>query len=184
MSQDASLPGSGPGSGNVTPSQPARRSGTPDAYRPVDSQPAPGQAAPGQAAPAASTAPNKVQPAAGQPSDQAAAPSGQPAPATKGKAEHRTSPRRRVLKEGKVIFGKAQSVVDVTIDNMSEGGAHIRMLSSHGLPGEFYLAEASRGIIHRVEVAWRTATGMGLRLVGPLEDVAAREAFLRKFRRG
>jgi hypothetical protein len=83
-----------------------------------------------------------------------------------------------------VIFGKSQSVVDVTIDNMSEGGAHIRMLSSHGLPGEFYLAEASRGIIHRAEVAWRTATGMGLRLLGPLEDVAAREAFLRKFRRG
>jgi hypothetical protein len=104
-------------------------------------------------------------------------------PAAQGKAEHRKSPRRRVLKEGKVIFGKAQSIVDVTIDNMSEGGAHIRMLSSHGLPGEFYLAEASRGIIHRAEVAWRTATGMGLRLMGPLEDVAAREAFLRKFRR-
>ena len=83
-----------------------------------------------------------------------------------------------------MIFGKAQSIVDVTIDNMSDGGAHIRMLSSHGLPGEFYLAEASRGIIHRAEVAWRTATGMGLRLLGPLEDAAAREAFLRKFRRG
>jgi hypothetical protein len=109
------------------------------------------------------------------------APSGQPA---QGKPEHRKSPRRRVLKEGKVIFGKAQLVMDVTIDNMSEGGAHVRMLSSHGLPQDFYLCEASRGIIHRAEVAWRTATGMGLRLLGPLEDAEAREAFLRKFRRG
>ena len=67
---------------------------------------------------------------------------------------------------------------------MSEGGAHIRMLSSHGRPGEFYLAEASRGIIHRAEVAWRTANSTGLRLLGPLEDAAAREAFLRQFRRG
>jgi hypothetical protein len=115
-----------------------------------------------------------------QPSTTGTAPPADPA---KSKAEGRKSPRRRVLKEGKVIFGKAQSVVDVTIDNMSEGGAHIRMLSSHGLPGEFYLAEASRGVIHRAEVAWRTATGMGLRLLGPLEDAAAREAFLRKFRR-
>jgi len=120
--------------------------------------------------------------AASQPSQVAPAPSAQPAPA-QGAREHRRSPRRRVLKEGKVIFGKAQSVMDVTIDNMSEGGAHIRMLSSHGLPQDFYLCEAARGVIHRAEVAWRTATGMGLRLLGPLEDVAAREAFLRKFRR-
>jgi len=121
--------------------------------------------------------------AANKPAQGTVTPSAQPTPATQGSRDHRKSPRRRVLKEGKVIFGKAQSVVDVTIDNMSEGGAHIRMLSSHGLPGEFYLAEASRGIIHRAEVAWRTATGMGLRLLGPLEDVSAREAFLRKFRR-
>ena len=96
----------------------------------------------------------------------------------------RKSPRRRVLKEGKVVFGLAQSVVDCTIDNMSDGGAHIRMTSSHGLPHDFYLVEANRGIIHKAEVAWRTTTGMGLRLLGPLEDAAARAALMRKFRRG
>jgi hypothetical protein len=147
-------------------------------------RPAAPQSTGASATPSASpTPPGPGQAAASQPSQGTGTPAGQPAPAAQGKAEHRKSPRRRVLKEGKVIFGKAQSIVDVTIDNMSEGGAHIRMLSSHGLPGEFYLAEASRGIIHRAEVAWRTATGMGLRLMGPLEDVAAREAFLRKFRR-
>jgi hypothetical protein len=135
---------------------------------------APSQPAEGQNTPPASS---------DQPAAAPGAPSAQPAPATQGKREGRTSPRRRALKDGKVIFGKGHSVVDVTIDNISEGGAHIRMLSSHGLPGEFYLAEASRGIIHRAEVAWRTANGMGLRLLGPLEDAAARKAFLRKFRR-
>src|SRR5882757_5007486 len=93
------------------------------------------------------------------------------------------SPRRRVLKEGKLIFGKAHSVVDCVIDNMSEGGAHVRITSSHGVPQDFYLVEANRGIIHKAEVAWRTTTGMGLKILGPLEDVAAREALLRKFRR-
>ncbi len=110
------------------------------------------------------------------------------APATPpGQADaknQRKTPRRRVLKEGKVIFGLSQSVVDCTIDNVSEGGAHIRLTSSHGLPEEFYLAEACRGVIHRAEVAWRTTTGMGLRILGPLEDAAARAAFLRKFKRG
>ena len=155
MSRDAS----DPNDVLVAPSHPSEGSSTPsvDASFPSNGQVAPSQPSQGSATPSAQTA--------------------------EGKPEHRKSPRRRALKEGKVIFGKSQSVVDVTIDNMSEGGAHIRMLSSHGLPGEFYLAEASRGLIHRAEVAWRTATGIGLRLLGPLEDVATREAFLRKFRR-
>ena len=95
----------------------------------------------------------------------------------------RRSQRRRVLKEGKLIFGKAQSVVDCIIDNVSDGGAHVRITSSHGVPQDFYLVEANRGIIHKAEVAWRTTTGIGLKLLGPLEDAAAREALLRKFRR-
>lgn len=108
------------------------------------------------------------------------APGGQAAQDPKNQ---RKSPRRRVLKEGKLIFGQGHSVVDCTIDNQSEGGAHIRITSSHGVPEDFYLVEANRGIIHKAEVAWRTTTGMGLRILGPLEDVAARQAFLRKFRR-
>ena len=95
-----------------------------------------------------------------------------------------TSPRRRVLKEGKLLFGHGHSVVDCIIDNVSDGGAHIRITSSHGVPQDFYLVEASRGIIHKAEVAWRTTTGIGLRILGPLEDAAARQALLRKFRRG
>ena len=71
------------------------------------------------------------------------------------------SPRRRVLKEGKLIFGQAHSVVDCTIDNMSDGGAHVRMTSSHGVPEDFYLVEANSGIIHKAEVAWRTTDGHG-----------------------
>lgn len=96
----------------------------------------------------------------------------------------RKSPRRRVLKDGKLVFGQAQSVIDCTIDNVSEGGAHVRLSSSHGLPEEFYLVETTKAIIHRAVVAWRTTTGLGLRIVGPLEDAAAREALMRKFRRG
>jgi hypothetical protein len=113
------------------------------------------------------------------PAAQAAA--GEP---TQDPKNQRKSPRRRVLKEGKLIFGKAHLVVDCVIDNMSEGGAHVRITSSHGGPQDFYLVEANRGIIHKAEVAWRTTTGLGLRLVGPLDDAEARAALMRKFRRG
>lgn len=103
-------------------------------------------------------------------------------PQPQSRPNYRKSPRRRVLKDGKLIFGSGQSILDCTIDNMSEGGAHVRV-NTHGVPEEFYLVETTRAVIYRAVVAWRTTTGMGLRLLGQLEDVAAREAFLRKFRR-
>jgi hypothetical protein len=115
--------------------------------------------------------------------DNPAVPPGQQKPLPPGRKEERKGARRRVLKEGKLVFG-LQAVIDCTIDNQSDGGAHIRLQSSHGLPDDFYLVEANRGIIHKAEVAWRTTTGMGLRILGPLEDAAARAALLRKFKRG
>jgi hypothetical protein len=99
------------------------------------------------------------------------------------RADRRKSARRRVLKDGKLIFGPGKSVVDCTIDNMSDGGAHVRLVGSHGLPPEFYLAEASKGIVHKAEVAWRTTAGIGLKLLATLDDAAAQEALPRKFRR-
>jgi PilZ domain len=95
----------------------------------------------------------------------------------------RKSPRRRVLKDGKIIFGQAQSVVDCTIDNVSEGGAHVRLGSSCALPQEFFLVETTRGFIYRAEAAWRTVDGIGIRLLGPVDDAKQRESFLRKFKR-
>lgn len=112
-----------------------------------------------------------------------APPTPSPEQPARKKSDQRKSPRRRVLKDGKLIFGAGHSIIDCTIDNMSEGGAHVRMTTTHGVPEEFYLVEASRGIIHRAVVAWRTTNGIGLKLIGPLQDVAAREALLRKFRR-
>jgi hypothetical protein len=118
--------------------------------------------------------------------DTPGAPTAKPTPggqAAQDAKDRRRTQRRRVLKEGKLVFGKAHSVADCVIDNVSEGGAHIRITSSHGVPQDFYLVEANRGIIHKAEVAWRTTSGIGLKIMGPLEDAAAREALLRRFRR-
>ena len=119
--------------------------------------------------------------------DSAGVPTATPSPggaASQDAKDRRRSRRRRVLKEGKLIFGQGHSVADCVIDNVSEGGAHVRITSSHGVPQDFYLVEANRGIIHKAEIAWRTTTGVGLKLLGPLEDVAARSALMRKFKRG
>jgi len=118
--------------------------------------------------------------------DSAGVPTATPSPggnASQDAKDRRRSRRRRVLKEGKLIFGQGHSVADCVIDNVSEDGAHVRITSSHGVPQDFYLVEANRGIIHKAEVAWRTTTGIGLKILGPLEDAAARDTLLRRFRR-
>lgn len=111
------------------------------------------------------------------------APAGATAEANQQPGDRRRVRRRRVLKEGKLVFGQGPSVVDCVIDNDSPSGAHVRITNAHTVPQDFYLVEATRGIIHKAEVAWRTTVGMGLKIHGPLDDATAREALLRKLRR-
>ena len=95
----------------------------------------------------------------------------------------RSQQRNRCLKEGKIIFGNGTFVVDCTIDNLSETGAHLRVQGSSPLPKEFLLVEPSRNIVHKAEIVRRTAKGLGIKFNGIFEDKQAAEAYLRKFRR-
>lgn len=91
--------------------------------------------------------------------------------------------RNRCLKEGKIIFGNGTFVVDCTIDNLSETGAHLRVQGNSPLPKEFLLVEPSRGLVHKTEIVRRTPKGLGVKFNGLYEDRQTTEAYLRKFRR-
>ena len=95
----------------------------------------------------------------------------------------RSQQRNRCLKEGKIIFGNGSFVVDCTIDNLSETGAHLRVQGSSPLPKEFLLVEPSRNLVHKAECVRRTPKGIGIKFNGLFEDKQAAEAYLRKFRR-
>lgn len=98
-------------------------------------------------------------------------------------ANKRSQQRNRCLKEGKIIFGNGTFVVDCTIDNLSETGAHLRVQGSSPLPKEFLLVEPSRNIVHKAEIVRRTPKGIGIKFNGLFDDKQAAEAYLRKFRR-
>ena len=102
---------------------------------------------------------------------------------TEETANRRSQQRTRCLKEGKIIFGNGTFVVDCTIDNLSETGAHLRVQGSSPLPKEFLLVEPSRNVVHKVEIVRRTQKGLGIKFNGVFEDKQASEAYLRKFRR-
>lgn len=97
--------------------------------------------------------------------------------------DKRSQQRNRCLKEGKIIFGNGTFVVDCTIDNLSETGAHLRVQGSAPLPKQFLLVEPARSIVHKAEIVRRTQKGLGIKFNGIFEDRQASEAYLRKFRR-
>ena len=87
--------------------------------------------------------------------------------------EHRGSPRRRVLKSGKVIFNHNASVVDCTIRNLSSVGALLLVPSTLGIPAHVELL--IDGDTERVacDVAWRHAQQLGVRFAPRVPRLAA-----------
>jgi len=97
--------------------------------------------------------------------------------------ERRAQQRHRCLKEGKIVYGNGRFVIDCTIDNFSDIGAHLRVLGSAPLPKAFYLVEPGRALVHKAEIVRRSRTGLGVKLNGVCQDAQACEAYLRKFQR-
>jgi len=82
--------------------------------------------------------------------------------------ERRSSPRRRVLKQGKAIFNGNASVIDCTVRDVSLGGARISCPQTMGLPDVFHLVIMSDREVREVRVAWRRHNEAGLQfLSGP-----------------
>jgi len=86
--------------------------------------------------------------------------------------EKRQAPRRRTLKDGKIVFADGMRLIDCTIRNMTEGGAQIVVSGTVGLPDVFYLFEKSTGLVHRAALKWRKASAAGIALSDPVNIFA------------
>jgi two-component system cell cycle response regulator len=85
--------------------------------------------------------------------------------------EKRKVPRRRVLKEGKIVYADGLRVFDCTIRDISSAGARILIASTVGLPDTFQLYEKSSGLLYPATVAWRQSNSLGLQFVGPPSSI-------------
>jgi PilZ domain-containing protein len=74
--------------------------------------------------------------------------------------EHRTAPRRRFLKAGRITFGGA--TFDCTIRNFSENGAALEVGSPVGIPERFTLVIAADNLHLPCRVIWRKETRIGV----------------------
>lgn len=80
--------------------------------------------------------------------------------------EKRKIPRRRVLKEGKIVYADGLRVLDCTIRDMSTSGARLLISSTVGLPDTFQLYEKSSGLLYPARIAWRQTNSLGVEFQG------------------
>jgi hypothetical protein len=99
--------------------------------------------------------------------------------------DRRKHPRRRVLKEGKIVFADGMRVLDCTIRDMSPEGARLLIANTVGLPDQFKLYEKSSELLYSASVAWRQANSIGVLFEGPassIHDIANKRFARLKFR--
>ena len=74
--------------------------------------------------------------------------------------EHRTAPRRRFLKAGRIIFGGA--TFDCIVRNLSETGAALEVGSPVGIPERFTLVIDADHLHLPCRIVWRKETRIGV----------------------
>src|SRR5260221_5448111 len=78
--------------------------------------------------------------------------------------EHRHHRRQRVLKDGKICFGKS-TVIGVVIRDLSSGGARLKVAAHIAIPDAFNLQIGLEKQLHPIEVRWRSGEQMGVAFI-------------------
>jgi PilZ domain len=85
--------------------------------------------------------------------------------------DKRKTARRRVLKEGKIIFADGMRLIDCTIRDMSENGARLLVANTVGIPETFHLFEKSSRTVYPTSVVWRQPSAVGVKFDGPPTNI-------------
>ena len=76
------------------------------------------------------------------------------------KDEPRRLPRRRTLKNGRIVFNNRNSTIDCTVRNLSKDGALLLLPNVVGIPDDFELH--INGVSHATHVVWRSNGQLGV----------------------
>lgn len=77
--------------------------------------------------------------------------------------DRRSSPRRRLLKTGTVVFDGGVAVCKVR--NASETGAALELMNPAEIPDNFKLVVEADNFIRRCRVVWRSISRVGISFV-------------------
>lgn len=74
--------------------------------------------------------------------------------------EHRSAPRRRILKAGTIEFGGG--AIDCTVKNVSESGAALEIVTPLFIPDHFTLCVPSDYLKRPCHIVWRKDRRIGI----------------------
>ena len=87
----------------------------------------------------------------------------------------RQSRRRRVLKDGRILFPGSRVTYDCTIRDLSEKGARLRLQGNSVIvPIQFELVLVADGLAYPVHLKWRKGAEYGVEFMGGPRSVTAR----------
>jgi hypothetical protein len=79
----------------------------------------------------------------------------------------RKIPRRRVLKDGKIVSPTLHGALDVRIRDLSESGALIEVPVATKLPSSYGFLVVSQSKIYPAITRWRRGNRLGMEFMGP-----------------
>jgi PilZ domain len=77
-------------------------------------------------------------------------------------SERRNVQRTKVLRNAKIIVAARTSIVHCTVQNITSGGACLKLASTHGLPQTFELTFECGRTRRACRVVWRTRDRLGV----------------------
>jgi hypothetical protein len=81
----------------------------------------------------------------------------------------RSSPRRRVLLAGLIVEGVGETCLKCRIENVSPGGARLKLHRAGFVPPEFWLIAVTSGLAYKARIVWRRDETMGVALGDPTD---------------
>jgi hypothetical protein len=90
--------------------------------------------------------------------------------------DKRRAPRKRTLKGALIIFNGRSSTLSVTVRDISETGARLRVSKDVAVPETFDLAIDTDGIELPCVLAWRRGEDVGAKFTGPPVKSAPKRA--------
>ena len=80
--------------------------------------------------------------------------------------DHRKHPRHRVFKEAKIVSPAFKGTINVTIRDLSVGGARIDIPPFIAIPEEFELLVVSENLLYPAVARWSGGVSLGIEFAG------------------
>ncbi|HXQ82740.1 MAG TPA: PilZ domain-containing protein [Xanthobacteraceae bacterium] len=86
--------------------------------------------------------------------------------------------RTKVLRGAKIIVPRHSPVIHCTVQNITDGGACLKVANTYGLPQTFELTFESGRTRRACRVVWRTHDQLGVSFLGEVTPAAERKALV------